>query len=158
MWGNLPILLLSTLLVLLLLFAAVTDIRSRIISNRLNLAIALLAPVWWWANGMVLYPDVPLQLGLALAIFALFTIVFAMGLMGGGDVKLLGALALWFPFPAMASLLVIMAIAGGAITIVTLVHHRIAGRQGQPEVPYGVAIAIAGIWVIGARYLNHLVQ
>ena len=34
----------------LLVAAAITDIRSRIISNRLNLAIALLAPLYWLAG------------------------------------------------------------------------------------------------------------
>ena len=36
----------------LLIAAAVTDLRTRIISNRLNLAVALLAPLWWLASGL----------------------------------------------------------------------------------------------------------
>lgn len=155
MSGSWPVVILSALLVLLLLRAAQTDIATRIISNALNLAIALLAPVWWWANGMALWPDIPLQIGLALAVFALFAALFALGMMGGGDVKLLAALALWMPLPAMARLLVIMALAGGGVTLATLAHHRLTRRTGQAEIPYGVAIAIAGIWVMGARYLNH---
>lgn len=149
----LPSLLLATLAALLL-WGAVTDLRSRTISNALNLAIALLAPLWWWANGLALYPDIALQLGLALAVFALFAGLFALGWMGGGDVKLLGALALWLPGEAMIALLVIMALAGGVVTLVTLAHHRIARRAGQPEIPYGVAIALAGLWVLGQRYFN----
>lgn len=155
MSGSWPVIILSALLVLLLLRAAQTDIRARIISNGLNLAIALLAPVWWWANDLALYPDIPLQIGLALAVFALFAALFALGMMGGGDVKLLAALALWMPLPVMARLLVVMALAGGGVTLATLAHHRLTRRTGQAEIPYGVAIAIAGIWVVGARYLNH---
>jgi prepilin peptidase CpaA len=153
---NLATVALSALLVLLLLRAAVTDIKARIIPNGLNLLIALLAPAWWWANGLSLYPEIPLQIGLAILIFALFTALFAAGMMGGGDVKLIGALALWLPLQAMLSLLVIMALAGGVVTVATMIHHRLAQRIGQPEIPYGVAIAIAGIWVVGARYLNQL--
>lgn len=145
---------LSALLVLLLLRAAATDIKARIISNGLNLLIALLAPAWWWANGLALYPDVPLQIGLALVVFVIFTALFAMGMMGGGDVKLIAALALWLPLPAMMNLLVIMALAGGLVTIATIIHHRIAKKAGQPQIPYGVAIALAGIWVMGAPYIN----
>lgn len=130
--------------------------RSRIISNRLNLAIALLAPFWWWANGLSLYPDIVLQLGLAAAVFALFAGLFALGMMGGGDVKMLGALALWLPLPAMSTLIIVMALAGGVVTIVTVIHHRTTRRIGQPEIPYGVAIALAGLWVLGERYLNPL--
>ncbi|MBU0556105.1 MAG: prepilin peptidase [Alphaproteobacteria bacterium] len=147
---------LSAMLALLLIWGATTDLRSRIISNRLNLAIALLAPFWWWANGLSLYPDIVLQLGLAAAVFALFAGLFALGMMGGGDVKMLGALALWLPLPAMSTLIIVMALAGGVVTIVTVIHHRTTRRIGQPEIPYGVAIALAGLWVLGERYLNPL--
>ena len=148
--------LLSAVLALLLLWGAVTDLRSRIISNRLNLAIALLAPLWWAANGWSLYPDIALQIGLALVVFALFTGLFALGMMGGGDVKMLGAIALWLPLPAMSNLIVLMALLGGVVTLITVVHHRMTRRIGRPEIPYGVAIALAGLWVVGQPYLNPL--
>jgi len=147
---------LTALLALLLLWGAASDLRSRIISNRLNLAIALLAPVWWWANGLSLYPDIAWQIGQAALLFALFTGLFALGMMGGGDVKMLGALALWLPLPAVVTLLVVMSLAGGVVTIATMGYHRFTHRAGQPEIPYGVAIALAGLWVLGERYLNPL--
>ena len=149
-----PVSALSVLLALLLVYGAATDLRARIISNRLNLAIALLAPLWWWATGLTLWPGVALQLGIAVAVFALFSGLFAIGMMGGGDVKLLGALALWLPLDALVTLLVVMALAGGLITLATVLHHRFARKDGQPEVPYGVAIALAGLWVLGEPYLN----
>ena len=144
----------SALLALLLIIGAVTDIRERVISNRLNMAIAVSAPLYWWATGVSLWPGVGIQIGMALAIFALFAGLFALGLMGGGDVKLLGALALWLPWKYMGELLLIMAIAGGVITLATLLYHRLLRRSGQPEVPYGVAIALAGLWVLGELNLN----
>lgn len=139
----------------LLIVAAITDLRSRIISNRLNLIIAALAPVWWIACGLPLWPGVAAQLLVGLIVFALFAALFAAGMMGGGDVKLLGALALWLPWQALLSLLVLMAVLGGLVTIVTVADHKLRKKQGQPEIPYGVAIAVAGLWVIGERYLNH---
>ncbi|PZU57796.1 MAG: peptidase [Sphingobium sp.] len=139
----------------LLVAAAVTDMRSRIISNRLNLTVALLAPAYWLACGLPLWPDVALQVALGLGIFAVFAGLFAIGMMGGGDVKLLGALALWFPWQAMLAMLVLMALLGGVVTLVTVVEHRVRKRAGAPEVPYGVAIALAGLWVVGERYFNH---
>ena len=148
--------LLSATLALLLIWGAATDLRNRIISNKLNIVIALLAPLWWWAKGLSLYPDVAIQLGLALLLFALFAGLFALGMMGGGDVKMLGALALWLPLPEMANLIIIMALLGGLVTIVTVIHHRVTRRIGQPEIPYGVAIALAGLWVMGKPYLNPL--
>lgn len=149
-----PVFASSALLALLLIVGAVTDIRERVISNRLNLAIAISAPLYWWATGIALWPGVGIQIGMAAAIFAVFALLFALGLMGGGDVKLLGALALWLPWQEMGKLLVIMAIVGGVITVATLLYHKLRRRDGQPEVPYGVAIALAGLWVLGELNLN----
>ncbi|WP_088181998.1 A24 family peptidase [Sphingobium sp. Z007] len=139
----------------LLIAAAITDLRSRIISNRLNLAVATLAPLWWLACGLDLWPGVAVQLLVAAIVFALFAALFAFGMMGGGDVKLLGALALWFPWQAVLSMIVLMAILGGLVTVVTVIHHRMTKRLGQPEIPYGVAISIAALWLLGERYFNH---
>lgn len=141
-------------LAMLLIAAAITDLRTRIISNRLNLAIAVLAPIWWLACGLPLWPDMAVQLLAGLVVFALFATLFALGMMGGGDVKLLGALALWFPWQAVVMLLVLMAVLGGVVTIVTVIHHRATKRAGQPEIPYGVAISLAALWLLGERYLN----
>ena len=153
-----PISAMSALLASLLIWGAATDLRRRVIANELNLAIALLAPIWWWVSGLSLWPDVALQIGVALAVFTVFAGLFAMGMMGGGDVKLLGALALWLPWQAMMTLLLVMAIVGGAVTAVTVIHHKLSRRIGPPEVPYGVAIALAGLWVLGERYLNPFIQ
>lgn len=138
----------------LLIVASVTDLRSRIISNRLNLTVAALAPLWWLACGLPLWPGMAVQLLVGLIVFLLFAILFAFGCMGGGDVKLLGALALWFPWQATLSLLILMALLGGIVTIITVVHHRMTRRLGQPEIPYGVAISVAALWLLGERYLN----
>lgn len=155
MAGNPLIVALLLILSALLVTATVTDIRTRIISNRLNLAIALLAPCYWLATAMPVWPDMALQLALGIGIFALFSALFALGMMGGGDVKLLGALALWFPWQAMISLLVVMAMFGGVLTLAMLIHHRVARKPGQPEIPYGVAIAFAALWLVGERLFNH---
>lgn len=138
----------------LLIAAAITDLRARIISNRLNLAVALLAPVWWLACGLEPWPGIAVQLLVGGVVFALFTAMFAFGMMGGGDVKLLGALALWFPWQAVVSLIVLMALLGGVVTLVTVIHHRMSRRLGQPEIPYGVAISLAALWLLGERYIN----
>lgn len=145
---------LLAVLAALLIRAAVTDIRARIISNPLNAAIALLAPLYWWSAGLAPWPDMAVQIGLSLAVLALFAALFAAGMMGGGDVKLLAALALWFPAGALLWLLMLMALIGGVVTLVTLVAHRARRRSGRAEIPYGVAIALAGLWVIGEPYLN----
>ena len=50
-----------------LLAAAFTDLKRRQIDNWLNAAIALAAPAFWWASGLALWPDVAVQLALAVA-------------------------------------------------------------------------------------------
>jgi len=132
----------------LLIAAAITDLRARIISNRLNFVIAALAPLWWIACGLNLWPDVAVQLLVGGIVFILFAALFSMGMMGGGDVKLLAALALWFPWQAVISLLVLMALLGGLVTLITVIHHRMTRRLGQPEIPYGVAISLAALWLL----------
>ncbi|MGP1283524.1 MAG: A24 family peptidase [Parasphingopyxis sp.] len=120
----------------------------RDIPNRLNAAIALTAPLYWWAAGFSLWPEIAIIVGLALALFLLFTFAFAIGAMGGGDVKMIGALALWMTPMQLPVMLIVMAIAGGALTLAMLVHHRVSGKTERPEIPYGVAIAIGGLWVV----------
>lgn len=145
------------LLAAALLLAAVGDWRSRIIPNRLNAVIALLALPYWWSVGLPLWPGVALQLALAAAVFGLFAIAFRFGAMGGGDVKMAAAVALWLPAAGVVKLLVIMSIAGGVLTLAMLAAHRMAKASGQPEIPYGIAIAFGGIWLIGERFLNQFV-
>ena len=149
--------LLIALLAAALLLAAVGDWRTRIIPNRLNAAIALLAIPFWWSIGLPLWPGMALQLALGAAVFALFAIAFRFGAMGGGDVKLAAAVALWLPAAGVVKLLVIMSIAGGVLTLAMLAAHRMAKAAGQPEIPYGIAIAFGGIWLIGERFLNQFV-
>lgn len=142
------------LLGLLLAIAAVGDLRKRTIPNVLNLAIAMGAIPFWWATGLDPWPGMAVQIGLAALVFLLFAAAFAVGAMGGGDVKMVTALALWLPPQLLLQLLLIMSIAGGVLTLAMLAGHRFAGRSGNIEVPYGVAIAFGGIWLISEPFLN----
>ena len=139
-------------LAIALLFAAFTDLRSRTIENWLTLGMALAAPLFWWASGLSPWPGMALQLGLGLAVFAALAGLFALGAMGGGDVKLLSALALWLPWQPFLKLVVLMALIGGVLTIAVAGWHRIARREGRVQVPYGVAIAAAGLLVLAGTY------
>ena len=143
---------LLVVLALLLLFACYGDLKARTIPNGLNIAIALLAIPFWWASGLAPWPDLALQVGVAALTFALFAGAFALGAMGGGDVKLIGALALWLPWPALLLMLVIMSLAGGALTLAMMIRKKLARTEGPLEIPYGVAIAFAGLWMIGQRF------
>jgi prepilin peptidase CpaA len=154
--------LLLVLLAILLIVAAVIDVRTFTISNGLNTVVALLAPLYWWSIGLPLWPDAAFQVAVAAAVFAVLAATFYMGMMGGGDVKLAAALALWFkPFVTL-KILVIMSLAGGVLTLIVLLLHKKRGKPpiegdapaARPEVPYGVAIAIGALWILAQRFLN----
>ena len=140
-------------LAIALLIAAVTDWHSRTIANWLNGAIALGAPFFWWASGMALWPDIAMQLGVAFAAFVILAGLFAIRAMGGGDVKLLTALALWIKPDWFVSLLIIMAVIGGLLTIVLAINHTMRRRKSRLKIPYGIAISAAGLWVLGMQYV-----
>lgn len=153
-WVNMPLALI-VVLGALLVSAGVQDARTREIANWKNAVIALLAPLWWWSNSLALWPDIAIQAGVATFVFALFCGAFAAGWMGGGDVKLIGALALWLPPSVLLSMLMVMSLAGGAVTLLMLVERRLRAPGGAPvEVPYGVAIALAGLLALREPILN----
>lgn len=140
-------------LAIALLIAAFTDLKSRKIANWLNAAIALGAPVFWWASDMSLWPDVAMQIGLAVVTFLGLSILFALRAMGGGDVKLLTALAFWIAPGHFLNLLIMMALLGGVLTLVFGGWHVIRKQREKIAIPYGVAIAAAGLWVIASFYV-----
>jgi len=143
------------LLAATLVWIAVVDVRTYTISNGINLAIALAAPVYWLSAGVPILPDAGLRIAVAAGVFLLFAIAFYLNAMGGGDVKLAGALALWFPPMATVKLVVLTSLAGGVLTLIVAGLHRFRKKEGRPEVPYGVAIAFGGLWLLAQRFLNH---
>ena len=145
---------LMALLAVLMIVAAVSDLRTRTISNRLNAAIALLAIPFWITSGLALWPEIPLQFGAAFAVFLVFAGLFALGAMGGGDVKMIGAVMLWIPLYLYFPMLTIMAIGGGILSAVMLIQSKIRPSDKAIEVPYGLAIAAGGLWAVHQHYLN----
>ena len=146
-------------LAIALLFAAFTDLKRRQIDNWLNAGIALAAPVFWWTSGLSLWPDVAWQLGFALVVAAILIGIFALGLklnvliLGGGDIKLLGAIALWLSPTMFMQLLIIMSIAGGALAVGFVVRRIVFKPKTPGRLPYGVAIAIGALWVLSPQLI-----
>lgn len=138
----------------LLLTAAISDMRSRTISNGLNVAVMMLAIPFWLAVGLAPFPDMAWQLVLGLAFFLPFLALYALGGMGAGDVKFVGALALWVPWHLALPFAVIIAATGGILSMWLVIRRRI-DSSASVEVPYGVPIAIAGFWALHQQYLNH---
>ncbi len=109
----------------LLVVAAVTDIRSRRIPNWLTFAMLLSGIAQSFTPAGMVSPGASM-LGFAVG-FALPFVLFAMGALGGGDVKLLAALGAWFGPQAALNLFVIAAVAGAVMVLIQ------AGIQGRTK-------------------------
>lgn len=130
-----------------LVIAAATDLRRREIDNGLNAAIALAAPIYWFAAGLD-WVAMLFQLGLGLLTFIVACALFAMRQMGGGDVKLLSALALWFVPASFLQLVFIMGVIGGAASVALAVFNM--RRLPNQSLRNGLSTFAAALWVLGA--------
>lgn len=152
----------------LLAIIAYGDVRTRRIPNALCLAIALLGTF------RIALADDATAAGQTLAvtavIFATVFVLFWRGAVGGGDAKLVAAMTLLVGHREVLGFLVLMSCFGGALALAifardTLHPHLIRLWQpactrppiavaedpvGPPKstIPYGVAIAFAGIIIL----------
>src|SRR6266516_4526730 len=99
----------------------------------------------------------------------LLLVIYQRGWMGGGDVKLLVALAIGLPLMGVIQLLTITTLAGGVLAVVHLMMRLLPEPRLAPAgsslvrrvyaierwrnlrhatLPYGVAIARGGIWTV----------
>jgi prepilin peptidase CpaA len=155
----------STMEILVLLYVATMDIATRLIRNEICLALALL--------GIARQMGTPMQIAepliAAAILFLLLLVIYTRGLIGGGDVKLLVALAIGLPLMGVIQLLTVTALAGGIVALVHLMMRLLPSPRLAPAgsslvrrvyaverwrhlrhapLPYGVAIACGGIWTI----------
>ncbi len=148
----------------LLIGAAVSDARKYLIPNRLCLVILGLYPLHVTFAALAGVPvDWLAGLAVSAVIFAIGIGLFSLGAFGGGDVKLLAAVALWAGPEGTPALLMITGLAGALVAFAVILRRWIQARRtaGSPEagglrrlsVPYGVAIASGGL-LIAARLLN----
>jgi prepilin peptidase CpaA len=146
---------LQAALAIALLTAAATDLRRRQIDNWLNIAIAAAAPIYWWASGMTL-ADMGWQIALATGIFVVLLGLFALRGMGGGDVKLLVALALWIAPLSYLKLTVMMSLIGGALSIAVALFNM--DRDPKQPLRNGLGRLAAAVWVIVSFYAIFLLS
>lgn len=148
----------QALLALCLILAAAEDAWRYRISNGLSAAIVALFIVVAALQGFRI--DWLDHLGAALLVFAVGVPMFARGWLGGGDVKLLTAVALWCGLGDLPLLLVLMSVVGGVLVLLLMAVRRALPaaneaaprhgllRRGAP-IPYGIAIAFAALLVLG---------
>ena len=130
------------LLVALLIGAGAQDLRTMHIANGFSLAIAGLFVVWAGgelAAGRLSLLTLGLAVGGAVMVFALGAAAFAVGALGGGDVKLLAAVSLFAGPAGIVDFLAVTAIAGGLLGLAILAGAPI----GQPGGGRAAARAVA---------------
>jgi prepilin peptidase CpaA len=143
-----------TALIVVLVWAAISDVSSLTIPNAAVLAVVGLFALRTLAHGG---QDVWSGLAAAGVTFIAMTVLYARGVVGGADSKLLSAVALFAGLHHLLGLLVITTMAGGVIALYVLAQHprrtwamlitRCADDHG-PHVPYGVPIALGGMLMI----------
>lgn len=155
----------------MMIWAAYSDIKSYILSNKLCLAVLCLYPAFLlslYIEGAPVYFDYILySIAIAILVFLILAILFAFNLMGGGDVKLIPAVALWAGPSLILKFLLITALSGGVLSLIFLsffyfkssklnkssekINLYMSESKKQPDeekqIPYGVAISIGGIYV-----------
>lgn len=135
--------------------AAVEDFRRLVIPNAVVAGLCLLWPLHVAAAPSFTMAGALGSAGCAAAVFLVGAVLFWRGLIGGGDVKLLAAAALWAGPTSTPALLVVTGVIGGLLSLSLLASARLravisrarAAAIGSVPVPYGAAIAAAAVIV-----------
>ena len=146
---------LAWLLALTLLVAAAEDAARLRISNYTSLAVLLLAVVAAVIEGFS--PSLWENAVVFIAVLVVGSFLFGRQILGGGDVKLLAAVCLWFDFDGSIWLLASVMIAGGVLAMIILgVRMFTSNTASNPikvlnknaGIPYGIAIATGALFTI----------
>src|SRR4029450_10125805 len=147
---------LAAILLLLLIVAPIQDGWRLRISDWISGLIAIGAFVALVLDGPV--AGLWQNFLLFAAVLAIGTFMFGRGWMGGGDIKLLAAFALWFNLSDGWKLLCAIAIAGGIETLVIMIVAGLPWSDAARRkvllltrgglIPYGIAIAL-GVALMG---------
>ena len=152
----------------LVVVAALKDLTSYTIPNWISLALIAAFLATAAASGMPL-ATLGGHLGVGALALVAGMVLFAVGGVGGGDVKLTAAACLWLGWPATREFLLDTVLAGGALALALMAARKDAVRAiipiragwmarlatpGQPA-PYGVAIAIGAMAAFPASETMH---
>lgn len=141
----------------ILIVAAVCDLMTMTIPNRISLILVALFPVAALLGGFSA-ADTGWHVLAGAGFLVLGFSMFAMNWIGGGDAKLAAATALWIGPAALLEWTVMFAIFGGILTFALLAARRTLlplvlanqpwiSRLHDPRtgVPYGIALSAAGL-------------
>jgi prepilin peptidase CpaA len=151
---------LRALLPALFVYACFSDLFTMRISNRLCLTVAAAFPLAALVIGLPLILVLThVASGMAMLVCAF--VLFAAGVIGGGDAKFFAAAAIWIGFDQLVEYLALASVFGGMLTLaiiimrryplpMTLVRWPWALKLHDPKtgVPYGIALGAAAIMLL----------
>lgn len=133
MVGDIVIFSLQCLTIIFLITLSWTDIKSRIISNRIVfLLLLVILPLAWFQYKQIFYLP-------ALSTLAIGFLLFTFGVIGAGDIKLMSVLMLTIPHSQIVYFFLFTAFSGLLLIIIGFLFFRHSIRQHG--LPYGVAIS-----------------
>jgi prepilin peptidase CpaA len=133
------------------MLAAAAEDAARLRISNLTVLIVLLGAI---AAALIAGPSWGLWQNFVVfaAMLALGTLAFSFRWLGGGDVKLFAAAALWFDFSSALTFVVLVLLSGGFVAIGYLLSRPLrpvpAGGKMARRIPYGIAIAVGAIAMI----------
>jgi prepilin peptidase CpaA len=152
---------------LLMALAASSDLLTMRISNALVGVLVLAFLVMAFVIQLPL-EQIGTHVGLAIMVLAVGFAFFSFGWIGGGDAKLAAATTLWVGFGLMLPYLIYAALLGGALTLILLAVRRWPLpsylqrvkwidrlHDSKSGVPYGIALAVAGLLVYSDTAIFH---
>lgn len=139
----------EVILLALLVTGAVLDVVQFRLPNWLTLATAVTA-LPWLLRLVPVWPVGGLHLLAAVIMLLAGVLAFRFDLLGGGDAKWLASLVLWIGLSLdLIRFLMLTTFFGGILGLFVLVLGRFRPgygmRDGKRHLPYGVAIALAGL-------------
>ena len=134
---------LLTIASLLLAAAALQDLRSRTIPNKLVIAVASSGVFL----GSISRPHALwLSLAAALSVLIAFSALSHLGTLGAGDIKLMAAVTLLVPPAQIAGLLMTIVVMGGVVSAIYLALGWALRRRAQPVRSHHRRTALARWW------------
>ena len=149
---------------LVLLFAALHDFAVRTVPNAYSVVLFAVGIALRLLLGNL--HGLEWGMGASAIVFVLTVTFWALGWMGGGDVKLLTAAAIFVPPLLVPMLIAATALAGGVLALMFVIGRRVASRPTAPRpmqmvprilrceqwrlhrggpLPYAAAIAVGGV-------------
>ena len=152
-----------------MVFATFYDLFTMTIPNKITLALIAAFAVFAPLAGMG-WETALWHIGVAIAVLIGGFVLFNLGVMGGGDAKLLAASALWFGTAFTLPYLLAASVLGGLLTLLIIIARRLILPQSllsigwlsrlldkQQGIPYGAALGPAALYVfLGSPWMTFI--